>query len=232
MKATLDKDAYETQHDALIELSRKTRPSEIPSAEATKQFIFSQFFSTQFYNLGEVGRFKVDKKLALANRLVGLTAAEDIKEKKNVIVSAGEVITAEQAKKIQNAGINGVWVIVDGKRHKMYGNNRVKLDEVIKCNEKELGIKHQVYYPMLDQILKEYKTKEERIEAIRANAKFCPVCGAVQGAKCAKCGAAVSKSAKFCPECGTAVSTKKVCKSCGEEVKPTAKFCPNCGKKC
>ena len=43
MRATLDKDAVETQHDALIELSKKTRPSEIPSAEATKQFIFSQF---------------------------------------------------------------------------------------------------------------------------------------------------------------------------------------------
>ena len=90
------KDAYETQHDALIELSRKTRPSEIPSAEATKQFIFSQFFSTQFYNLGEVGRFKVDKKLALANRLVGLTAAEDIKDKKTAEEMAKKVYLAFQ----------------------------------------------------------------------------------------------------------------------------------------
>ena len=114
MKATLDKDAYETQHDALIELSRKTRPSEIPSAEATKQFIFSQFFSTQFYNIGDVGRFKVDKKLSLSTRLVGLTAAEDIKDKKNVIIAAGEVITKEKAYEIQNSGINSVWVMVDG----------------------------------------------------------------------------------------------------------------------
>jgi len=170
MKATLDKDAYETQHDALIELSRKTRPSEIPSAEATKQFIFSQFFSTQFYNIGEVGRFKVDKKLSLANRLVGLTAAEDIKDKKTVIVSAGEVISREKAHQIQHLGINSAWVLVDGKKHKMYGNNRVKLSEVIKCNERELGITQQVYYPILADILKEYKTKEERIEAIRLNA--------------------------------------------------------------
>ena len=171
MKATLDKDAYETQHDALIELSRKTRPSEIPSAEATKQFIFSQFFSTQYYNIGDVGRFKVDKKLALYNRLVGLTAGEDIKDKKNVIVPAGEVITREKAFEIQNLGINSVWVLVDGKKHKMYGNNRVRLSEVIKCNEKELGINQMVYYPVLQDILKEYKTKDERIEAIRANAE-------------------------------------------------------------
>ena len=171
MKATLDKDAYETQHDALVELSKKTRPSEIPSAEATKQFIFSQFFSNQFYNLGDVGRYKVDKKLALANRLVGLTSAEDIKDKKDVIVKAGEVISKEKAYQIQHLGINSVWVMADGKKHKMYGNNRVKLSEVIKCNEKELGINHQVYYPVLADILKEYKTKEERLEAIKANAE-------------------------------------------------------------
>ena len=51
----------------------------------------------------------------------------------------------------------------------MYGNNRVKLGEVLKCNERELGIRHNVYYPVLNEILKEYKTKEERIEAIKQN---------------------------------------------------------------
>lgn len=169
IRGTLDKDAYETQHDALVELSKKTRPSEIPSAEATKQFIFSQFFSTQFYNLGDVGRFKIDKKLGLATRLVGLTAAEDIMDKKDVLVHAGETISKEMASTIQNAGINTVWVMADGKKHKMYGNNRVKLGEVLKCNERELGIRHNVYYPVLNEILKEYKTKEERIEAIKQN---------------------------------------------------------------
>ncbi len=169
MKATLEKDAYDTQHDALVELSKRTRPSEIPSADATKQFVFSQFFSTQYYNLGEVGRYKIDKKLGLASRLVGLAAAEDIKDKKTVIVAAGEVITKENAYRIQHLGINEVYVSVNGKSHKMYGNNRVKLSEIIKCNEAELGIKHQVYYPVLAEILKEYKTKDERLEAIKNN---------------------------------------------------------------
>jgi len=166
MKGTLDKDPYESQHDALIELSKKTRPSEIPSAEATKQFIFSQFFSNQFYNLGEVGRYKIDKKLCLANRLPGLTAGEDIKVKKDIIVKEGEVITAEQAQEIQNNGINNVTVMANGKKHKMYGNNRVKLSDVFKCNEKELGIKQSVYFPVLEDLLREFKTKEERLQAI------------------------------------------------------------------
>ena len=169
MRGTLEKDGYETQHDALLELSRKTRPSEIPNAEATKQFIFSQFFSTQFYNLGEVGRFKVDKKLGLANRIVGLKLAEDVVNKKTVVAKAGDTLTRELADDIQNMGINSVWVEHGGRKIKVYGNNRVKLSEVIKCNEKELGIEHNVYYPVLAEILKEYKTKEDRIEAIRQN---------------------------------------------------------------
>ena len=171
MRATLDKDGIETQHDALIELSKKTRPSEIPSAEATKQFIFSQFFSTQYYNLGRVGRFKIDKKLCLATRVTGLTAYEDVKLKKDVIVKAGEVITPEQARAIQQNGINEVVVAIDGKPHKMVGNNRVKLSDVIKCNERELGVNEMVHYPTLMELISDLKTKEEKLEAIKENAK-------------------------------------------------------------
>ncbi len=65
--------------------------------------------------------------------------------------------------------------------------------------------------------------------AIKAHAKFCPECGARQGAVCPKCGASVSKSAKFCPECGT--SLVKKCSKCGAELKGKAKFCPECGEK-
>ena len=171
MRVTLDKDAIETQHDALIELSKKTRPSEIPSAEATKQFIFSQFFSTQYYNLGKVGRFKIDKKLGLYNRAVGLVAAQDIKTKKEVLVKAGETITKEAANSFAKNGINEIFVNVDGKPHKMIGNNRVRVSDIVKCNEAELGISEMVHYPTLMELIKDLKTKEEKLEAIKENAK-------------------------------------------------------------
>ena len=170
IKSTLDKDVAQTQNDALIELSNKTRPNEIANAEATKQYIFSQFFSNTYYNLGEVGRFKLDKKLGLYNRLVGLTAAVEIKDKKDVIVAAGEVINKAKAWRIQQTGINSVDVLIDGKVHRMVGNARVKLSEVIKCNERELGITSSVHYPTLVELLKEYKTKEEKLAAIKLNA--------------------------------------------------------------
>lgn len=75
--------------------------------------------------------------------------------------------------------------------------------------------------------------KQSKCEAcgakIKANAKFCPECGAVQGNVCAKCGATLSKGAKFCPECGA--STGKVCKKCGKALSVNAKFCDECGEK-
>ena len=53
----------------------------------------------------------------------------------------------------------------------MRGNNRVRLSAVIPCDERALGITEEVYYPTLMQILKENKTKEKRLEAIKENAK-------------------------------------------------------------
>ena len=169
IKATLDKDVVETQHDALIEYSRKTRPSEIPSAEATKNFMFSQFFSPKYYTLGNVGRFKVDKKLSIATRVIGQVSAEDIGKKGDLIVKKGDVITAEQGKKIQAAGINGVWVEINGKKHKILGNNRINLNDVIKGAGAEVGINEMVYYPALMAAIKGCKTKEEKIAKIIEN---------------------------------------------------------------
>ena len=183
VKNTLEKEVSVTQEEALIELSKKMRPGEIPSAEATYNFINSLFFTHQYYNLARVGRYKLNKKLSIANRITGQVAFGDISIGKNVVVKDGETISKEIATKIQNAGINEVWVRAktlkgdfkkDGEKyvgHKMIGNNRVQLSAVFPCDEKELGILEQVHYPTLMELFKQYKTKEERMEAIAENAK-------------------------------------------------------------
>ncbi|MCQ2564281.1 MAG: DNA-directed RNA polymerase subunit beta, partial [Clostridia bacterium] len=79
IKNTLDKEPQKTQEDALIEFGRRTRPGEIPNAENTLSYINDRFFNVQHYNLEKVGRFKVNKKLSLANRITDQIAAEDVK---------------------------------------------------------------------------------------------------------------------------------------------------------
>ena len=180
---TLDKEVQETQEEALIELSKKMRPSEVPSAEATYNFINSLFFTHQYYNLARVGRYKLNKKLSIATRITGQTAYGDIKIGDKVVVKDGEIIDREIAKQIQNAGINEVWLRAKTLRgdfkmdkdkfvpHKVVGNNRVDLSAIFPCDEAELGILEKVHYPTLMNILKENKTKEDKLQAIRDNAK-------------------------------------------------------------
>ena len=101
----------------------------------------------------------------------GLINADDIIVEDELLVKAGEEFTKESAKRVQNAGVNEVWVQINGKRHLMRGNNRVTLSEVLNCNQEELGIFEDVYTPILNQILKDNKTKEKRFEAIKNSAK-------------------------------------------------------------
>jgi membrane protease subunit (stomatin/prohibitin family) len=54
--------------------------------------------------------------------------------------------------------------------------------------------------------------------------------GAVAGAKCVKCGAAMPAGSKFCSECGASQAPAK-CSNCQRELKPGAKFCDECGTK-
>ncbi len=60
---TLEKDSTETEEDALIELYKKMRPGEHPTVEGARQLLESRFFNPKKYDLGLVGRYKVNKKL-------------------------------------------------------------------------------------------------------------------------------------------------------------------------
>ncbi|HVF12074.1 MAG TPA: DNA-directed RNA polymerase subunit beta, partial [Actinomycetota bacterium] len=61
--ATLEKDAIETQDDALMDIYRKLRPGEPPTPESARTLLDNLFFNWKRYDLAKVGRYKVDKKL-------------------------------------------------------------------------------------------------------------------------------------------------------------------------
>ena len=162
---TLNKEPQITQEDALIEFGRRTRPGEIPNPENTLSYINDRFFNQQRYNLEKVGRFKLNKKLSLANRIIEQIAAEDVKLGKKVFVSKGELIDRDTAWAIQNAGINSVDVLVEDKIVKVVGNNRVDLKAYAKLNPEEFGITELVYLPLLQDLMKEHKNDEEGLKA-------------------------------------------------------------------
>jgi len=65
---TLDKEqgaGIETTDQALIEVYKKLRPGDPPSAEGGQQMLKSRFFDAKRYDLGRVGRYKMNNKLKL-----------------------------------------------------------------------------------------------------------------------------------------------------------------------
>jgi DNA-directed RNA polymerase subunit beta len=66
LKKTLDKDTTETTEEALIEVYKKLRPGDPPSVSGGRALLESRFFDDKRYDLGRVGRYKVNKKLGLS----------------------------------------------------------------------------------------------------------------------------------------------------------------------
>ena len=62
---TLDKEGNPSEEEALMELYRKLRPGEPPTVSGGQQLLDSRFFDAKRYDLGRVGRYKINRKLRL-----------------------------------------------------------------------------------------------------------------------------------------------------------------------
>ena len=60
---TLLKDSTKTQEEAVIEIYRKMRPGEPTVLDNAQELFKNLFFNLRRYNLGSVGRYKINKKL-------------------------------------------------------------------------------------------------------------------------------------------------------------------------
>jgi DNA-directed RNA polymerase subunit beta len=58
-------DGINSEDQALLELYKKLRPGEPPSVSGGQQLLHSRFFDPKRYDLGRVGRYKINKKLRL-----------------------------------------------------------------------------------------------------------------------------------------------------------------------
>jgi DNA-directed RNA polymerase subunit beta len=63
---TLEKEGNPSEEEALIELYKKLRPGEPPTVSGGQQLLDSRFFDPKRYDLGRVGRYKLNKKLRLS----------------------------------------------------------------------------------------------------------------------------------------------------------------------
>ncbi len=66
IEATIAKDATKSQVEAILEIYRKMRPGEPIVLENAQELFNNMFFNNRRYDLGRVGRYKLNKKLSLA----------------------------------------------------------------------------------------------------------------------------------------------------------------------
>ena len=67
LDATIAKDPTENRRQALEEFYRRLRPGDPPTAENARKLLEQLFFTERRYDLGRVGRYKINKRLALTD---------------------------------------------------------------------------------------------------------------------------------------------------------------------
>ena len=186
--ATLTRDApslnekgelrYKTRRDqALIEIYNKLRPGEPPSVDSATNLINALFFDPKRYDLAHVGRYKYNKKLALALRIFNRVPVEDVVHPYTgeVLAEAGQSISREQAEAIQNAGVNDVVVRVGEQDVRIIGNNFAFIKPFLEgydaelyaqYDEEEAPFNERVHVPTLIEILD--RVKEDGVPLNRA----------------------------------------------------------------
>jgi DNA-directed RNA polymerase subunit beta len=169
--ATIQKDNTKSEEEGLIEVYKRLRPGEPPTVESASSLLSNLFFDPKRYDLSKVGRYKFNKKLALANRIWGHEAADNIADGQTgeVLAEKGQIISEEIAWQIQNSGINSVDIVYDEKVIRVIGNNTVDIQGYINFDASEVGINEKVRYDVLTQILNEYTNDEDIKIAIGNN---------------------------------------------------------------
>ena len=76
---TLEKDTVNTQEEALLDIYRKLRPGEPANVDAAQTLLNNFYFDSRRYDLAKVGRYKINKKLAIeADPKASTLSLEDI----------------------------------------------------------------------------------------------------------------------------------------------------------
>lgn len=96
IRNTLEKDNTESTEKALLEIYERLRPGEPPTVDNAKSLLVSRFFDPKRYDLANVGRYKINKKLHIKNRLFGQKLAEPLVDPETGEIIAEKGVTLDR----------------------------------------------------------------------------------------------------------------------------------------
>ena len=181
--ATLEKDTTKNREEGLLEVYRKLRPGEPPTVESATSQIDMLFFDPRRYDLSRFGRYKMNKKLSLARRIMNHVAAENVVDPftGEILAEAGKKIERKLAEQIDAAGVDLVVLKIDDpmqdKPHKVkvITNGCVDAQAIIDSyypafkgvDVKECGINERCNLKELRKILDNASSAEEVMESLK-----------------------------------------------------------------
>ena len=131
---TMEKDHTDSPDDALLEIYKRLRPGEPLNVENARTLFESLFFDSKRYDFAKVGRYKINKKLSIKNRVLHNTLAEDLldPDSNEVLALQGVTIDADLLKRIEEGRISRVKIF----------NKEEKVCTVMSNNAVPLQVKH------------------------------------------------------------------------------------------
>ncbi|MEK7142872.1 MAG: DNA-directed RNA polymerase subunit beta [Patescibacteria group bacterium] len=120
IKATLARDSAKTDDEALVEVYKRIRPGDLATPETAKTFLEAMFFNPKRYDLGRVGRYKLNRRLNLdanfdwKNRILRI---KDVVEVISEIIRLNNdpLATHDDVDNLKNRRVRAVGELVQGK---------------------------------------------------------------------------------------------------------------------
>jgi DNA-directed RNA polymerase subunit beta len=143
MRLTLEKDHTTTPDEALIDIYRKLRPGEPPTRDAAETLLNNLYFNEKRYDLAKVGRYKVNKKLAL-----------DVPQGTGVLTEADIVAAIEYVVRLHHGDAGYETDDIDH-----FGNRRLRTVGELIQNQVRIGLSR------MERVVRERMTTQD-VEAI------------------------------------------------------------------
>ncbi len=179
MQALADTSGTTAGEESLKEIYKKLRPGEPPLVESAQLLINNLFFDPKRYDLAAVGRYKYNKKLAIGKRLIGQTLSRSVISPitGEILYDVDTEVTEEIGLAIENAGVNEVYVRVDGEEEmKVFSNGTILPEVVLGYDLSDIGIKGKVKTAVLLEIIEACEGDVDAVkeECARREAELCP----------------------------------------------------------
>ncbi len=155
--------------EALKDIFRRLRPGEPATVESAQTLLSALFFDNRRYDIGAVGRYKFDKKVAFGRRIAGHTVSRDVISPitGELLFEKGTTLSIDDAIKIEDAGVYEVFIKDNEDLEcKVFTNKMIDPEKVFGISLRDVGINEKVKLDLFSEILEQANGDVDEVKKI------------------------------------------------------------------